>query len=632
MIPTEETFMNKRSSFLVGAFFAATMALTACSNSSDSSAYYDWPLTQGFPNNGSNSSCDFSGKELNVDYGENATDSDLAAVSWTSEIYLNLTEKKYSTDNSTWTAISSDASNPSDVTTKVSIYNDSGYIKISATTTDALKFVLTGTLDGELFFANKKDGVIGIFMNDASITSGNYPCIEFDKKGIIYLNLTGTNSLTDGRKYGKAYSSEHSSVSGYIEKASESKGTFHAKGNLNISASDSLASLTIKEGYKHGIFASGIINFYGGIVTVNSTGRNGFQCKAGFNMIGGTAIVYGSGTNTNNQSRGIVVEGDDTCEIDNCGYFKMTGGSVNIKTVSKGITAKWDASEDASTDASKIKNTVNPVVTISGGTINIITYGTPIEEESTASSFKDADGETVSEKIKLSPEGIEGKAGVTITSGTIHVVTTDDCINASASSSAIKISGGTVYAYSGSNDAIDSNGSVTISGGTIVALTATTPECAFDCDQNTFAVTGGTFIGIGTSNYSAPTASACSQSVIVLGGSSIGSGGTTFALEDSSGAAVFAFTIPSDIYSSLGSDIVTVFSSPNIAAGTSYTLYSGVTVNGGSATNGLYTTLPTVSGGTATATGISTTTSNYVYTLATTSMGAGGEQPGGPNR
>ena len=93
--------MNKRSSFLVGAFFAAAMALTACSNSSDSSAYYDWPLTQGFPNNGSNSSCDFSGKELNVDYGENATDSDLAAVSWTSEIYLNLTKKKYSTDNST---------------------------------------------------------------------------------------------------------------------------------------------------------------------------------------------------------------------------------------------------------------------------------------------------------------------------------------------------------------------------------------------------------------------------------------------------------------------------------------------------------------------------------------------------
>lgn len=625
--------MNKRVLFLVGAVFAAAIFFSACSNSSDSSYYSSLGNpTQGGPNSGTNSTSNFSNKELSVTYGENVTDTALAAVSWSSTIYLNLSDKKFSTDNSSWTDISTDTSNPSTDVTNVSIYNDSGYIKIdSSETTDALKFVLTGTLsNGELFFANKKDGVIGIFMNGASITSGNYPCVEFDKKGTVYLNLDGINALTDGRKYGTAYSSEHSSVSGYIANASESKGTFHAKGNLNISAASnsSSAKLTVTQGYKHGIFASGIINFYGGVVTVNSTGRNGFQSKAGFNMIGGTAIVYGSGTNTNNQSRGIVVEGDDTCGIENCGYFNMTGGAVNVKTVSKGITAKWDASEDASTDASKIKNTVNPVVAITGGTINIITYGTPIEEASTASSFKDADGKTVEEKIKLSPEGIEGKAGVTISGGTIHVVTTDDCINASATSASINISGGKIYARSGSNDAIDSNGALTITGGTIVALTATTPECAFDCDQNTFAITGGTLIGIGTSNYTKPTAASCGQSVVVLGGNYLGSGGTTFALEDSSGAAVFAFEIPSDVYSSLGSDIVAVLSSPSIATGASYTLYSGVTASGGAAFNGLYTTLPAVSGGSATASGISTSTSNYVYTLATQNAGGGG-QPGG---
>ena len=137
-----------------------------------------------------------------------------------------------------------------------------------------------------------------------------------DKKGTVYLNLTGTNSLTDGRKYGTAYSDEHKTVAGYIANASESKGTFHAKGVLNISAADSSSKITITEGYKHGINASDTINFYGGIVTVNSTGRNGFQCKNAFNMYGGTAIVYGSGAHTNNESRGIVVEGDDTGEND----------------------------------------------------------------------------------------------------------------------------------------------------------------------------------------------------------------------------------------------------------------------------------------------------------------------------
>ena len=624
--------MNRRGLILVGAAFLAAMVFAACSNSSDGSAYEMWLLTQGGGPNGltpggTSSSSDFSKMTLDVAYGENAVDTEFSAVVWTSGIYLNLSEKKYSIDNSTWSDISTSEATSEVVTDKVKIYNNSGYIEITTETTDPIKFYLSGTLEGELFFANTKNGVIALCLDGVEITSGNYPCVEFKEKGTIYLNLKGTNSFTDGRKYGTAYSSEHRKVAGYIEKASESKGTFHAKGNLNISAADSSAKLTVTQGYKHGIFATGAINFYGGIVTVNSTGRNGFQCKNAFNMFGGTAIVYGSGNNTNNESRGIVVEGDDT-DSNGFGQFNMEGGAVNIKTVGKAITAKWDQDEDATEDATKIKCVVKPVVTISGGTINIITYGTPKEEASSASTFTDADGETVSQKIKCSPEGIEGKAGVTITGGTISVVTTDDCINASASSAAVTISGGKIYARSGSNDAIDSNGALTITGGTIVALTATTPECAFDCDQNTFAITGGTLIGIGTNNYSAPTASACSQSVVVLGGNYLGSGGTTFALKDTAGNAAFAFTIPSDIFGSLSSDMVAVISSPKIAVGTSYALYSGVTATGGETFNGLYTTLPTASGGTATASGISTSASNYVYTLASSGMGGGG-QPGG---
>lgn len=623
-------FMNKSLRHLFTGLALLAFFLCACSNASDSSVYTAGLYLQG---GGGAASSDFSKMELSVTYGENAIDDALAAVSWSDTIYLDLTNSKYSSDGSSWSAISTNSANPSAAATNVSIYNNSGYIKIdSSATADPIKFILSGSLNGELFFANKKGGVIGIFMNGASIASSNYPCVEFDKKGTVYLNLSGSNSLTDGRKYGTAYSAEHSSVAGYVVDASESKGSFHAKGDLSISAADSSSRLTVTEGYKHGIFASGVIKFYGGVVTINSSGRNGFQSKNGFEMCGGTAIVYGSGTNTNNESRGIVVEGDDTGDTDGLGYFKMTGGAVNIKTVSKAITAKWDSSEDASASPTCA---VNPVVKISGGTINIITYGTPKEEASSASTFTDADGETVTEKIKCSPEGIEGKAGVTITGGTINVVTTDDCINASASSAEVTISGGTIYAYSSKNDAIDSNGALTITGGTIVALTATTPECAFDCDQNTFAITGGTLIGIGTSNYSAPTASACKQSVVVLGGNYLGLGGTTFALKDTSGNAAFAFAIPSGIFSSLGSDIVAVISSPKITVGTSYALYSGVTATGGETFNGLYTTLPTASGGTATASGISTSASNYVYTLASSGMGGGGQpggQPGGPNR
>ena len=617
--------MNKRYSFFGAALAALAILLCACDTASDTSSYW-YGIQTGGTQDGNSAAAPTASTALNVEYGDNVADTALAALSWSDTIYLDLTNSKYSPDNSTWNAISTDSANPSDVTTaNVKIYNNSGYIKIDSSATDKIKFILSGSLNGELSFANKKGGVIGIFMSGASIASSNYPCVEFDNKGTVYLVLSGTNSLTDGRKYGTAYSDEHKTVAGYIANASESKGTFHAKGVLNISAADSSSKLTVTEGYKHGINASDTINFYGGIVTVNSTGRNGFQCKNAFNMYGGTAIVYGDGAHTNNESRGIVVEGDDTGDTNGLGYFNMTGGAVNIKTVSKAITAKWD-SDDAS-EASKVKCTVNPIVTISGGKINIVTYGTPKEEASTASSFTDADGETVSEKIKLSPEGIEGKAGVTITGGTLNITTTDDCIN--ASSGAITISGGTIYAYSSANDCIDSNGTLTISGGTIVALTATTPECAFDCDNNNFAITGGTLIGIGTTNYSKPTAASCGQSVVVVGGNYLGSAGTTFALEDSTGAAAFAFTIPSAVYSSLGSNYVAIISSPKIAAGTSYALYSGVTATGGSNFNGLYTSLPTVSGGASSLTGIATSTSSWVYTNASSGAGQGGQQPGG---
>lgn len=619
--------MNKSLRHLFSGMALLAPFLCACSNASDSSVYTTGLYSQGgggaFPSGGTGVAAPTASTALNVEYGDNVADTALAAVSWSDTIYLDLTNSKYSSDGSSWSAISTNSANPSATATNVSIYNNSGYIKIDSSATDKIKFILSGSLNGELSFANKKGGVIGIFMSGASIASSNYPCVEFDNKGTVYLVLSGTNSLTDGRKYGTAYSDEHSSVAGYVAEASESKGSFHAKGDLSISAADSSSRLTVTEGYKHGVFASGIIKFYGGIVTINSSGRNGFQSKNGFEMRGGTAIVYGNGTNTNNESRGIVVEGDDTGDTNGLGYVKVFGGAINIKTVSKAITAKWDSSEDASATPSC---SVNPVVEISGGTINVVTYGSPKEEASTASTFTDADGETVSEKIKLSPEGIEGKAGVTITGGTLNIVTTDDCVNAGG---AISISGGSVYARSGSNDAIDSNGTISISGGTVVALTASNPECAFDCDSNTFAITGGTLIGIGTTNYSKPTAASCGQSVVVVGGNYLGSAGTTFALEDSTGAAAFAFTIPSAVYSSLGSNYVAIISSPKIAAGTSYALYSGVTATGGSNFNGLYTSLPTVSGGASSLTGIATSTSSWVYTNASSGAGQGGQQPGG---
>ena len=121
-----------------------------------------------------------------------------------------------------------------------------------------------------------------------------------------------------------------------------------------------------------------------------------------------------------------------------------------------------------------------------------------------------------------------------------------------------------------------------------------------------------------------------------MSGNYFGNGGTSFAVTEagtetestvSGEKAVFAFTIPSEIFgTSARSDYVMILSSSEIQAGKSYNIKTNVSVSGGESFKGLYTQLPTVSGGTATVSGASTSTTNYVYTKS--SVTNGGPQEG----
>ncbi|MBR5926959.1 MAG: hypothetical protein IKZ79_00755, partial [Spirochaetia bacterium] len=170
------------------------------------------------------------------------------------------------------------------------------------------------------------------------------------------------------------------------------------------------------------------------------------------------------------------------------------------------------------------------------------------------------------------------------------------------------------------------SGGITIAGGVTVAIGITTPECAFDCDNYPLAITGGILVGLGTNNYSAPKASACTQSVGVLSNSYYGSKNTTMALVDSSGNAVFAYTLPSSV------GTIMVMSSPSIAAGTTYTIKKGVTPSGGILFHNLYLTMPTISGGTTTSSSFKTTTSSYVYTASNAGNNGGAQDGNRPSR
>ena len=201
-------------------------------------------------------------------------------------------------------------------------------------------------------------------------------------------------------------------------------------------------------------------------------------------------------------------------------------------------------------------------------------------------------------------EGLESKNGVYIKGGNISIDTYDDAINGKYH---VQFDGGTVYVNSRGNDAIDSNGTMTVNGGFVLAYGQTAPEGAFDCDQNTFKITGGTLIGIGghTSN---PTSSVCTQRSLVYSGVS---SGTALQIVDANGNDLLTLQVPT--YSggsgggggwpgggggggwpggpgggNSGGSLTLLFSSPQLETG-SITVKQGGTISGGEEFHGYYT-------------------------------------------
>ena len=442
-------------------------------------------------------------------------------------------------------------------------------ITVSSTSSEVLTYSLSGTLSNGMFYVKNSSSPYVIELNNANITSTVTPAMLL-KKAAAYIktNSGTTNTFADNRDFTNA----SANYGDY-----DQKGAIHTAKDLVLSGSGTLTVSNAK--YKSGIYSKGLLSVIGGTINVTSVGKSCMGADNGFLMWNGTVNLSGNGTTTDDETKGIKVDGDESSDGAGLGYIVINGGTINSTTQSKGITAGWDIDEDATT--SSTSDDPNPYVEINGGTINITTLHAPYEN-STAS---------------CSPEGIEGKAGLTINGGTITINSTDDCLNVSSSTGRLVINGGSVYARSSTNDALDANGTITINGGNVVAIGTKTPECAFDCDSNTFAVTGGTLVGIGTSNYTEPASSYCTQNTLVVSSNYYNEG--AFVIKDSSGKVVFAFNVPANSTTVNGKGDLMVLSSPKLSNGT-YSLYTGGSLSDGSAFNNLYKSdsLPNHSGGT----------------------------------
>lgn len=398
-------------------------------------------------------------------------------------------------------------------------------IAITSKSNAAITYKLEGSLAGTLSVAS--DSPYQLYLDGVTINADNGPAINLQskKKAYIVLAANSINTLSD----------TISRVKELDEKAALS-----GKGAIVISGE---GTLNVTGNYKHAIYAKEYVRIRGGSLNVTVTTRDGIRTDQGFILDGGKLNIVGTGSGIDDESKGIKVDGTESAP--GKGQIVINDGGITIRTVGKAITAGWDIDEDATTASTA--DDPNPDVYINGGTIDITTTGTPYEKT-------DAEGKAVS----CSPEGIEAKSDLVISGGTIRVRTADDCLNAGTS---IVIKGGDLDVISSANDAIDSNGTLNIAGGTIMAIGTGGPEGPFDCDTNSFAITGGTLVGIGGMT-SGPTAEACTQNVLIAGGYAKGS---AFIIKNKAGATVFSWTIPASCQT-------LVFSSPALKAGEEYSI------------------------------------------------------------
>lgn len=305
----------------------------------------------------------------------------------------------------------------------------------------------------------------------------------------------------------------------YATSTEDQKGTFFSEGQLIFSGS---GILNIVGNNKHGIVSDDYVRVQSGTINITKASSDGIHTNDAVYIDGGTLNIVAS-------SDGIEAEE---------GHIIINDGTITLNVADDGIVASYDTDD-----------TIDPYVVINGGTINITT--------------------TVE-----GGEGIESKSTLTINDGEIYIKAIDDAINAG---DAIYINGGSIVAYSTTNDGIDSNGTLTVTGGKVFAIGAKSPEEGFDCDNNTFKITGGLLVGVGGAT-SSPTANVSTQPSAILGS---GNAGTIFSVLDSDNAEVMTFKAPVSFTTLL-------LSGSKFSSGKTYKLVTVSSVTSASDFNGLY--------------------------------------------
>ena len=476
------------------------------------------------------------------------------------------------------------------------------HVSITQTNTEAvdgdeITYVLSGsTTDGSLTL----DGSYKCTLSLAGLTmtNPNGAAIDITNKKRIQLSAkTGTeNTLTDGSD-----GSQKDCIYSKGQLQLQGKGTLNVVGNTKhaIKSGDYISvknlTLNITKAVGDGINCEEYVLMKSGTVSINGVGDDGIQCDLGGDTSTGETTdhededsgnIYLEGgtlniTVTADAAKGIKAAGDmrisdgditvkttgggtwdsdeSKTKASSClsadGNITISGGSMNLTSTGaggKGING--DGTFTATSGTITIKTSGNAVVASSNGTISTVSNSQQLDRyqsnyKSSPKGIKIDGAILISDNAIINVttsgaggEGIESKSTLTVEGGTVYAFSaSDDAIN---SSSHMYLKGGTVTGVSNGNDGIDSNGNMYISGGTVIACGSGDPECGLDAAEHYYLyITGGTVLGIGGGNNTV-TATTGSQCVLSTSSSTY-SAGTAVTIKSGT-TELASFTIPTD--------------------------------------------------------------------------------------
>lgn len=411
----------------------------------------------------------------------------------------------------------------------------SGNVSISGsaiTITEEGVYVVSGTLSDGMIVVDADDAAkIQIVLKNAEITSSTSAALYVKSADKVFVTTAAgtTNVLANG---GTFTAIDENNIDGAV----------FAKDDITFNGS---GSLTVTSPAGHGIVGKDDVKIAGGTISITAA-KHGIQANdsARFAEADITIEADTDGVHVSDNS-----DAEEGTESDS--YFYMADGNLTISAGDDGIHADAEA-------------------LIEGGTITVSNSYEGIE----ALSINVSGGDI---KVNASDDGLNAAGGNT--SGTTGNTFGDDDwaggrggfpggggFSDGGSEGSIIISGGNIYVKAG-GDGIDSNGSLLISGGFTVICGPTQGDTSVLDYNSTGEITGGTFIGTGSSGMAQNFSNVENQGLIVIntGGQPSNS---TVTLKDSSGNIV-AETTPELDYA------VIYISTPDVQQGNTYTLTAG---------------------------------------------------------